>query len=174
MPAPSPSGTRGIREERCRSRSANRPPARIPATARPKGRPPSPDWLAEKKVFARRAEVFAGYADYPDHEIGRVIPAAVEDMGKLDNTLIIYITGDNGTRAEAPRSEPQTNAMQRASAAGVALGRLLSPPKKEVLVILHPHLKEPDDAEIFLPSRMSALNFGKPVDGERQRALRPR
>src|SRR5262249_5831106 len=53
----------------------------------------------EKKLYAREAEVFAGYAAYTDHEIGRVIQA-VEDMGKLDNTLIIYISGDNGTSAE--------------------------------------------------------------------------
>ena len=53
----------------------------------------------EKKLFARQAEVFAGYVAYTDHEIGRVIQA-VEDMGKLDNTLIIYISGDNGTSAE--------------------------------------------------------------------------
>ncbi len=52
-----------------------------------------------KKLFARQAEVFAGYAAYTDHEIGRVIQA-VEDMGKLDNTLIIYICGDNGTSPE--------------------------------------------------------------------------
>ena len=43
--------------------------------------------------------MFAAYAAYTDHEIGRVIQA-VEDMGKLDNTLIIYISGDNGTSAE--------------------------------------------------------------------------
>ncbi|MEW4488937.1 arylsulfatase [Thalassoglobus sp. JC818] len=53
----------------------------------------------EKKLFARQAEVFAAYVAYTDHEIGRVIDQ-VEDMGKLDNTLIIYITGDNGTSAE--------------------------------------------------------------------------
>jgi arylsulfatase A-like enzyme len=52
-----------------------------------------------KKLFARQAEVFAAYVAYTDHEIGRVIQA-VEDMGKLDNTLIIYIGGDNGTSAE--------------------------------------------------------------------------
>ena len=52
-----------------------------------------------KKLFARQAEVFAAYVAYTDHEIGRVIQA-VEDMGKLDNTLIIYISGDNGTSAE--------------------------------------------------------------------------
>ncbi|GLI91237.1 arylsulfatase [Methylocystis echinoides] len=53
----------------------------------------------EKKLFIRQAEVFAAYVAYTDHEIGRVIQA-VEDMGKLDNTLIIYINGDNGTSAE--------------------------------------------------------------------------
>jgi arylsulfatase A-like enzyme len=53
----------------------------------------------EKKLFARQAEVFAAYAAYTDHEIGRVIQA-VDDMGKLDDTLIIYISGDNGTSAE--------------------------------------------------------------------------
>ena len=52
-----------------------------------------------KKLFARQAEVFAAYAAYSDNEIGRVIQA-VEDVGKLDNTLIIYIEGDNGTSAE--------------------------------------------------------------------------
>ena len=44
-------------------------------------------------------EVYAAYLAYTDHEIGRVIQA-VEDMGKLDNTLIIYISGDNGGSAE--------------------------------------------------------------------------
>jgi arylsulfatase len=62
-----------------------------------------PKWEAlsadEKKLFARQAEVFAGYTAYTDYEIGRVI-RAVEDMGKLDNTLIIYICGDNGTSPE--------------------------------------------------------------------------
>jgi arylsulfatase A-like enzyme len=55
--------------------------------------------VVQKKLYARQAEVFAAYAAYTDHEIGRVIQA-VEDMGKLDNTLIIYISGDNGTSAE--------------------------------------------------------------------------
>jgi arylsulfatase A-like enzyme len=53
----------------------------------------------EKKMFARQAEVYAAYVAYTDHEIGRVIQA-VQDIGKLDNTLIIYIEGDNGTSAE--------------------------------------------------------------------------
>lgn len=53
----------------------------------------------ERKMFARQAEVFAAYVAYTDYEIGRVIQT-VDDMGKLDNTLIIYISGDNGTSAE--------------------------------------------------------------------------
>ncbi|OAF02973.1 arylsulfatase [Bradyrhizobium centrolobii] len=53
----------------------------------------------DKKLFIRQADVYGAYLAYADHEIGRVIQA-VEDMGKLDNTLIIYISGDNGASAE--------------------------------------------------------------------------
>ena len=53
----------------------------------------------EKKMFIRQVDVYAAYLAYTDHEIVRVIQA-VEDMGKLDNTLIIYISGDNGSSAE--------------------------------------------------------------------------
>ena len=53
----------------------------------------------EQKLFARQAEVFAAFLDMTDHETGRVIQA-IEDMGELDNTLIFYIAGDNGTSAE--------------------------------------------------------------------------
>jgi arylsulfatase A-like enzyme len=53
----------------------------------------------EKRLFIRQVEVFAAFAAYNDHEIGRVIQH-FEDLGKLDNTLIIYINGDNGTSAE--------------------------------------------------------------------------
>ena len=53
----------------------------------------------EKKLFIRQVEVFAAYVAYTDYEIGRVIQA-VEDLGKLDNTLVIYVNGDNGTSSE--------------------------------------------------------------------------
>jgi arylsulfatase A-like enzyme len=53
----------------------------------------------EKKMFIRQVEVYAAYLAYTDYEIGRVIQA-VEDMGKLNDTLIIYISGDNGSSAE--------------------------------------------------------------------------
>ena len=76
----------------------------IPADAKLTEWPDSlPKWdslsAEEKKLFARQAEVFAAYTAYTDHEIGRVIQQ-VQDMGKLDNTLIIYIDGDNGTSPE--------------------------------------------------------------------------
>ena len=53
----------------------------------------------EKKLFIRQVEVFAAFVAYTDHEIGRVIQA-IRDLGKFDDTLIIYINGDNGTSAE--------------------------------------------------------------------------
>jgi len=53
----------------------------------------------EKKLFIRQVEVFAAYAAYSDYEIGRVVQS-FQDLGKLDNTLVIYINGDNGTSAE--------------------------------------------------------------------------
>jgi arylsulfatase len=53
----------------------------------------------EKKLFIRQADVYAAYLAYTDHEISRVIQA-IDDMGKLDNTLIIFISGDNGASAE--------------------------------------------------------------------------
>ena len=54
---------------------------------------------AEKKLFIHQADVYAAYLAYTDHEIGRVIDE-VEREGKLDNTLIIFISGDNGSSAE--------------------------------------------------------------------------
>jgi len=52
-----------------------------------------------KKLYIRQAEIYAAYLAYTDHEIGRVIQA-VQDAGKLDNTLIIYVSGDNGSSPE--------------------------------------------------------------------------
>ncbi len=86
--------------------------------------------LIQKKLYAREAEVFAAYAAYTDHEIGRVIQE-VQDEGKLDNTLIIYICGDNGTSAEGTLEGTfnQTDRLQRhsdtpGSRADAALRRL--------------------------------------------------
>ncbi len=62
-----------------------------------------PEWdsLSDdaKRLFIRQADVYAAYLAYTDHETGRVIQA-IDDIGKLDNTLIIYISGDNGASPE--------------------------------------------------------------------------
>lgn len=52
-----------------------------------------------KKLYIRQADVYAAYLAYTDYEIGRVIQA-IADTGKLDNTLVIYISGDNGASPE--------------------------------------------------------------------------
>jgi arylsulfatase A-like enzyme len=61
------------------------------------------DWAAltadEKKLFARQMEVFAGFGEYADTEIGRLVEA-IKATGQLDNTLVFYIVGDNGASAE--------------------------------------------------------------------------
>ena len=53
----------------------------------------------EKRLFERQMEIFAGFAEQTDYEVGRLI-AALEERGELDNTLIFYIVGDNGSSAE--------------------------------------------------------------------------
>ena len=62
-----------------------------------------PEWdslsFEEKRLFIKQADVYGAYLAYADHEIGRVIQA-VEDLGELNNTLIIYIGGDNGASSE--------------------------------------------------------------------------
>ncbi len=62
-----------------------------------------PEWeslgLDEKKLFIKQADVYGAYLAYTDHEIGRVIQG-IEDLGELNNTLIIYISGDNGASSE--------------------------------------------------------------------------
>src|SRR6187551_890390 len=53
----------------------------------------------EKKLFARQMEVYAGFAEHTDHEVGRLV-SAIEDLGEMDNTLFLYVVGDNGASAE--------------------------------------------------------------------------
>jgi len=57
----------------------------------------------EKTLFKHQAEVFAAYLDMTDHEVGRVIQA-IEETGEMDNTLIFFVYGDNGTSAEGGRN----------------------------------------------------------------------
>jgi arylsulfatase len=53
----------------------------------------------QRRLFAKQAQVFAAYAEFTDHEIGRLLNA-FEDIGQADNTLVIYVAGDNGTSGE--------------------------------------------------------------------------
>jgi arylsulfatase A-like enzyme len=52
-----------------------------------------------KKVYAHMMEVYAAALAYADDQMGRILDA-IQDMGELDNTLVIYIQGDNGASAE--------------------------------------------------------------------------
>jgi len=53
----------------------------------------------QRKLFARQMEVFAAFAEHTDHEVGRLYDA-IDQLGEADNTLFIYIFGDNGSSAE--------------------------------------------------------------------------
>src|SRR3972149_6215698 len=75
-------------------------PANTKLTPRPREIPAWDSLNADqKKLYARMMEVYAGALAHCDYQIGRVIDA-VEEMGELDNTLIIFIQGDNGASAE--------------------------------------------------------------------------
>jgi arylsulfatase A-like enzyme len=60
----------------------------------------SPD---EKRLFARQMEIYAAFGEYADFEVGRLIDA-IDGMGYLNNTLVIYIPGDNGASADGGMS----------------------------------------------------------------------
>ena len=55
----------------------------------------------EKRIAARGMEAYAAALAHADYQVGRVIDA-IEEMGELENTLVIYIMGDNGSSAEDP------------------------------------------------------------------------
>ena len=54
---------------------------------------------ASKRLYTRQMEVYAGFQDNADWNVGRLLDA-IEEMGDLDNTLIFYIWGDNGASME--------------------------------------------------------------------------
>ena len=76
----------------------------IPPDAELTPRPPEiPAWDSaspdEKRLYARMMEVYAGALAYADNQIGRLV-AELQQTGQLDNTIVIYIQGDNGSSAE--------------------------------------------------------------------------
>ena len=54
---------------------------------------------SQKKLYVRQMEVFAGFSENADWNVGRLLDA-IDDLGDLDNTLIFYIWGDNGASME--------------------------------------------------------------------------
>ncbi len=80
----------------------------VPAGTRLPPRPEAiPAWDSlsadERRLFTHQVEVYAAYLEYTDHEIGRMLDA-VQAMGELDDTLVFYVAGDNGTSAEGGRN----------------------------------------------------------------------
>src|SRR5207237_9158643 len=76
----------------------------IPASAESTKRTKEiPSWDSQtpdqKKLEARQIETFAGFAEHTDEHVGRFVDA-LQEMGVLDNTLFVYIVGDNGASAE--------------------------------------------------------------------------
>ena len=76
----------------------------VPADAKLTPRPeemPAWDSLKEnsKRLFAHQMEVYAGYSENADHHVGRLLDA-IEEMGELENTLVVWIWGDNGASLE--------------------------------------------------------------------------
>src|SRR4029453_10627889 len=85
-------------------RPTRSPPALIPASAKLTVRSPGlPAWDSlnadQKRLYARMMEVFAGYGAHVDHHMGRVVDA-VKQLPGAENTIFIYIAGDNGSSAE--------------------------------------------------------------------------
>ena len=94
-------GGTGLREETfARQKELGVIPADAELTPRDKAFPAwdgVPDNL--KAFYARQMEVYAGYSENADYNVGRVIDA-IEDLGELDDTLILWIWGDNGASME--------------------------------------------------------------------------
>jgi arylsulfatase A-like enzyme len=75
-------------------------PANTDLTPRPAELPAWDSLSADqKKLYARQAEVYAGFLAHTDHEVGRVL-SAIREEGQADNTLVLYIVGDNGASGE--------------------------------------------------------------------------
>jgi arylsulfatase A-like enzyme len=53
----------------------------------------------QKKLYLRQIDVWSAYMAYTDHEIGRIVQT-IDNLGQFDNTLIIFVCGDNGMSAE--------------------------------------------------------------------------
>jgi len=66
--------------------------------------PEIPAWdsldAEQKRLYAYMMEIYAGFLEQTDYNAGRVL-YAIDQLGQLDNTLVIYIVGDNGASCES-------------------------------------------------------------------------
>lgn len=94
-------GWDAVREETLKNmKEKGMVPKSTALTDRPEGVKPWKDLNeTEKKLYARFMEVYAGFAEHTDAQVGRLVDE-LEEIGILDNTLIFYIAGDNGASAE--------------------------------------------------------------------------
>ena len=111
----------------------------IPADAKLTPRDPAfPAWDSlppeQKRIFSRQMEVFAGFLENADYQIGRVI-SAIEEQGQLDNTLVLYIFGDNGASMEGTPTGTFNEIIS-------LLGVPLTPEQQLRLISLHGGIKE--------------------------------
>ncbi len=102
----------------------------VPPNTRLTARPeqiPAWDTLSadQKRLYARMMEVYAGALSYADNQIGRLL-SAVKDSGQLDNTLVIFIMGDNGASAEGSQQGTTNEVATAANGVKESLPFLLS------------------------------------------------
>ena len=81
----------------------------------------------QKELYLRQIDVWAAYMAYTDNEIGRIIDT-IEKLGEFDNTLIIWVCGDNGMSAEGSLTERDQHAQHGVNLILVRLLRLVNPP----------------------------------------------
>ena len=75
-------------------------PANAELTPRPDGLPAWDSLTSDKKnLLAHEAEVYAGYTEQTDYEVGRLLDS-IREEGQADNTVVLWIFGDNGASAE--------------------------------------------------------------------------
>jgi len=101
-----PSWTNCVRK-RLPGKSRGNHPQSAQLTPRPKKSPPGITNSRPEKIGARQMETFAAFAEHTDHEVGRLVQA-LEEMGAMDNTLVIYNRWRYGASAEADPKAPTT------------------------------------------------------------------
>ena len=101
-------------------------PANTQLTKRPDGIPAWDSLSADqKRLYARMMEVYAGALSHADYQIGRLLDA-VQESGQLENTLVIFLMGDNGASAEGTLQGTTNEVATAANSVTEILSYLLS------------------------------------------------